>query len=532
MKLPTSKEMQALDRSAIEDFEIPGMVLMENAGLGTVLMMEKKLGPCRNTFCCIFVGPGNNGGDGLVIGRHLHQRGCQPVFFLLVSPDRMKGDAAANMRIVEQLRLPYHLVDTESRVQAVSALYKQMESRGLPCYAVVDALFGIGLDRPVEDRFKTVIDLINNPDFAGKVPVVSVDCPSGMDADTGRILGSCVQADYTATYGCAKPGHFLHEGYELTGELEIIDIGIPPEAVDERQISTELISADSIHRLSGALRRKTSSHKGSHGHLLVLGGSEGKTGAAILAAKGGLRGGCGLVTLCAPQSCNHVFENALLEAMTVALPNSTTHFESADLEPVIEALEGKTAVVLGPGLGTAAATVDLVLALYRDVRQPIVVDADALNILARNKSSIGDTAGVRIFTPHPGELSRLLDSSVQDIQANRLEAAREACAALNSDRSHNIVVLKGAGTIVAEPGGVSLINVSGNPGMATGGMGDVLTGIIGALLCQGIEPLAAAAAAVYLHGLAADSLYAEMGAGYTAGEVADRFPSTLKSLLN
>lgn len=531
MKLPTSKEMQALDKCAIEDFKIPGIVLMENAGLGTVLMMEEKLGACKNSFACIFVGPGNNGGDGLVIGRHLHQRGCHPVFFFLVNPDQIKGDAAVNLDIVQQLRLPYHLIDTESRVQTVAVLYKQIESRGLPCYAIVDALFGTGLDRPVKGGYQTVIELINSRDFAYKIPVVSADCPSGMDSNTGKILGTCIKADYTATYGCAKPGHFIHDSSELTGDLTVVDIGIPPEAVEKSAISTELIEHNQIKKLSKTLKRNNSSHKGSHGHLLIIAGSEGKTGAAVLAGKGALRGGCGLLTLCTTQLINPVFENHLVEAMTVVLPNSSNHFISSDLPDVIAALKDKTAAVIGPGIGTAEETTDLVLTLYRNASQPLVVDADALNILAENKSSIGETAGIRIFTPHPGELGRLLGCSTQDIQGNRLQAARDACSTLNSDQSYNIVVLKGAGTIIAAPDGTTLINTSGNPGMATGGMGDVLSGIIGALLCQGVKPLDAVAASVYLHGSAADSLYAKMGPGYTASEVADALPYTLNSLL-
>lgn len=531
MKLPSAKEMQALDRCAIEDFGIPGIVLMENAGVGTVRMMERLLGPCRNTFACILVGPGNNGGDGLVIGRHLHQHGCKPVFFFLVNPDRLGGDAATNMAIVKNLKLPFHVIDTESRVPTLPVLYKQIESRGLPCYAIVDAIFGIGLDRAVEGHFAAAITKVNDRDFAHGVPVVAVDCPSGMDADSGKIMGTCVRADYTATYGCAKPGHFIHDSREFTGKLEIIDIGIPPEAQERIPISSELLDHVIMNSIGPVLRRKHSSHKGDHGHLLICAGSAGKTGAAILCARGALRSGCGLVSLCVPHELNAIMETSLVEAMTIPLPVSASCLSSADTDEIMKSAAGKRAVVIGPGIGTAAETAALIRTLYRELAIPMVVDADALNILAEDRESIKETAGVRIFTPHPGELSRMLGWSIEKIQQNRLEATRQACRTFNSEDSQHILVLKGAGTIISSPGCQTLINTSGNPGMATGGMGDVLSGMIGALLCQGCAPLEAAAAGVYLHGAAADRLYEQAGSGYTASEVADVIPPVIKSLL-
>ena len=195
MKLPTALEMQKLDRAATDDFNIPSIVLMENAGVGTVAMIERELGPCANTFALIFVGPGNNGGDGLVIGRHLHQRGCQPVFFFLVNPDTLKQDAAINLSIIKKLRLPFHIADNKKRVETIPVLLQQFETRGLPCYVVIDAIFGIGLNRDVTDHFADTINLINKPGFAQKAPRVSVDTPSGIDSDTGKVLGTCIRAE-------------------------------------------------------------------------------------------------------------------------------------------------------------------------------------------------------------------------------------------------------------------------------------------------------------------------------------------------
>jgi NAD(P)H-hydrate epimerase len=528
MKLPTAQEMKNLDRSASEIFGIPSIVLMENAGLATVLMMEKDLGSCKDTFAPIFVGPGNNGGDGLVIGRHLHQRGCQPVFFFLVSPDKLKGDSKTNLEIIKNLKLPFHVIDTKARAETVSILFKQFESRGLPCYAIIDAIFGIGLGRQITGHFAVIVNLINKLGCKGAPPIVSVDTPSGMEADTGKVLGACVRADYTATYGCAKPGHFIHGSAYWTGKLEIIDIGIPPEAVYRAGISTELATKDFVQDLMKPLRRKRTSHKGTHGHLLILAGSAGKTGAAILSAKGALRSGAGLVSLAVPHDLNPIFETALPEMMTVPLYKSERILSSEDWPTIEKELQDKEAVVIGPGLGQDAMTSALVLKVYNEVKCPVIFDADALNILANMSSNLLAPAGPRIFTPHPGELSRLLGKSAEIIQDNRLDAALLGCDLFNNDLFETILILKGAGTVVAASDGSTIINTTGNPGMATAGMGDVLSGMIGAFICQGLKPKDAAIAAVYIHGFAGDILYREKGAGFYAGELADTTPEAIK----
>ena len=524
MKLPTALEMQKLDRSAIEDFGIPSIVLMENAGLGTVNMIEKELGPCKNTFALIFVGPGNNGGDGLVIGRHLHQRGCQPVFFFLINPDSFKKDPAINLAIIKKLRLPFHIIDNSKRVETIPILLQQFETRGLPCYVVVDAIFGVGLDRQVRDHFADTINLINNPGFASKVPRVSADTPSGIDSDTGKVLGTCVRAHYTATYCCAKPGHFIHGSSEWTGKLAVIDIGIPPEAIERAGIVTELATIDTFREITIPLKRQKASHKGTHGHLLILAGSPGKTGAAILAAKGALRTGVGLVSLCVPHNFNLVYESSLVEAMTIPLPDNSGILSIDDWEIIAKAVEGKQALVIGPGLGQDWKTAELVKKVYLEVKCPVVLDADALNILAKYPDDLHYPGGPRIFTPHPGELARLLHKDVADIQDNRIDAALLGGSLFRNDDHETILVLKGAGSIITSGDGTTFINTTGNPGMATGGMGDVLGGIIGALICQGLSPMNGAVAAVFLHGSAADMLYAEHGVGYLASEVADMIP--------
>ena len=530
MKLPYTSEMQELDRRAIEEYGIPGMVLMENAGLGTVLMMEKELGPVANHFALILIGPGNNGGDGLVIGRHLHQRGCEPIFICVVAPENLQGDAATNLRIVQKLALHLHVLDTAARVQILPTLYQQLISRGKTCYAIIDGLFGTGLTRAISGHMAELIQLVNQERFGASIPRIAVDIPSGLHADSGMIQGVCFHADHTATYGCAKPGQLLHYGPDLCGRLHLIDIGIPPAAITSMQIQQEAVTEQDTSLSLTRIKRKTPSHKGSHGHLLVLAGSTGKTGAAILSVKGALRSGCGLVSLCCPQDLNAIFESHLVEAMTIPLPASRSAIGIEDLTTIEEHLQGKKAMVIGPGLGMAESTAQLILHLYRTVQVPMVIDADALNILAQNTDQLQAPPGPRIFTPHPGEMARILGISAANIQDERIEAARMASLLFDKSSGQCTIILKGAGTVIVSAEGEAWVNTSGNPGMATGGMGDVLSGIIGALICQGLCPPEAARTAVYLHGRAADMLEKTIGTGYTATEVADTLPRIIKDL--
>ncbi|MFH2122290.1 MAG: NAD(P)H-hydrate dehydratase [Pseudomonadota bacterium] len=530
MKLPYASEMRELDRRAIEEYGIPGIVLMENAGLGTVLMMEKELGPAVNHFALILIGPGNNGGDGLVIGRHLYQRGCEPIFIFLVAPDKLQGDAATNLHIVQKLGIPLHVLDSAARVQILPTLYQQLISRGKHCYAVIDGLFGTGLTREISGHMAELIRLVNQETFAASIPRIAVDIPSGLHTDSGRIQGVCISADHTATYGCAKPGQLLHNGPELCGNLHLIDIGIPPAAFDTLPIQQQAVTEQGTALLLARIQRKTTSHKGSHGHLLVLAGSTGKTGAAILSVKGALRGGCGLVSLCCPLDLNSIFESRLIEAMTIPLQASRSTISIEDLSTVEEQLQGKKAIVIGPGLGMTETTAQLVLHLYRTVQIPMVVDADALNILAQHTDQLKPPPAPRIFTPHPGEMAGILGISTAEIQKDRIEAARMACQLFDQSTRQCVVILKGAGTVIVSAGGEAWINTSGNPGMATGGMGDVLSGIIGALICQGLCPHEAAPSAVYLHGRAGDMLEKTIGTGYTATELADTIPQVIKQL--
>ncbi len=530
MKLPLAKEMQRLDQTAIEQYGIPGIVLMENAGLGTVLMAEEKLGSCKNSFAPIFVGPGNNGGDGLVIGRHLYQRGCLPVFFFLIHPDNFKNDPQSNFEIIQKLKIPCHIVNNSLKAENIPIFIKQMESQDVPCFALFDAIFGIGLGRPVTGHFKDSIDFINSR--KGITPIISADIPSGMDSDTGLPRGACVQADYTAAYGLAKPGHYINGSNMWTGQLRVIDIGIPPEVVNRAKIKTRLVDRQFLSQFANELNRKETSHKGSHGHLAILAGSRGKTGAAVLTARGALRGGAGLVSLITPHQLSHVFETNLPEIMTIPLDRSDTLLSIDDWELIAASLKGKSALAFGPGIGQHPKTEELTLKIYEEVTIPVVFDADALNNLAKNLDKLPPPKGPRIFTPHPGELGRILDISAREICEDRLLAARNGVRRFQDDGHEFVLVLKGAGSVTTDSKESAYINTTGNPGMATGGMGDVLTGIIGALICQGLGHLESALTGVYLHGAAGDALYKEKGSGFFASDVADMIPVVRKRIFS
>lgn len=516
MKLPTADQMRNLDAMAISRFGIPSIVLMENAGRGTVEAICRTFGDPAGRVVSIFVGPGNNGGDGLVVARHLHQRGAVPQVFLLVPAERLKGDAAVNLAIVTKLPVP---VRTVLKPAALAEAEEQLAASWL----AVDAIFGTGLKREVSGHFAEAIKRLNR--FT--CPVVAVDVPSGLDSDSGQPLGFCVQAALTATYGLAKPGLVLHQpGTHFVGTLEVVDIGIPPQAVEDANIQTELLT-DRV--VSGWLPgRKAISHKGTYGHLLVLAGSAGKTGAAILCATAALRAGTGLVSLGVPQPLNSIFEAALVEAMTVPLTNSADFLSAADSHAIEQAIDGKQAVAIGPGLGTDAKTVALIQRLYRETKVPMVVDADALNGLASDPGAIKNPPAARILTPHPGEMARLTGLSTAAIQADRLRVARDFAKA-----HHVFLVLKGAGTVLAAPDGEIAVNPTGNPGMACGGMGDVLTGLIGGLLAQGLSPWQAAClgstpTAWPVTGLAAE---AKIDFGYLAMEVAHELPRALQTIV-
>jgi hydroxyethylthiazole kinase-like uncharacterized protein yjeF len=510
VKLLTAAQMRQLDQQTITEIGVPSIVLMENAGRTTYQILRQEF-PDLDDPVVVLAGRGNNGGDGFVVARYLANAGREVLVLLLAEKSQITGDAKINLDILEQLSVPVREITT---TEVLLEQLPLLEDASL----LVDALLGTGLNSEVKGLYQSAITLMNDT----PAPVLAIDMPSGLSADTGQPLGIAVLADVTVTYGWPKLGQILPPGRELVGRLWQVDISIPPAQANISRI--ELATAANLRHL--VPYRLADSHKGNFGHLLVVAGSVGKTGAAALAGEAALRVGAGLVTVGVPASLNPILEMKLTEAMTLPLaePEGVQALGRRALEEVAASLPGKTALAIGPGLGIHPETIQLVRQLVRRSTVPLVLDADGLNAVAHDWESVADAAGPVILTPHPGEMSRLLGRLVKDIQANRLDAALEL-----AERTQAVVVLKGAQTIIAHPDGRLMINTTGNPVLAQGGTGDVLTGMIGGFLAQRLEPFDAACLGVFLHGLAADAWAASQGAcGMLAGELLAELPEVIQ----
>jgi len=508
--------MQQIDRRTIEDFGIPGMVLMENAGRGATRFFLEQFPDLKNQRVGVIAGRGNNGGDGFVIARYLKQKGIQVYVYLLAGSSKVQGDAAANLRFLQQLDIPLFEVPDEASFSRIKS-----DLAGLDVW--IDALLGTGLKSDVKGYFRTVIEYINDLNK----PVFAVDIPSGLNSDTGQPCGACIRARATATFAFAKIGHMVYPGADFTGALKIVDIGIPPPIVEAVHPGQFLITARLIR--SYLTPRAADAHKGRTGHLLVIAGSTGKTGAAAMTSISALRAGAGLVTLGIAESLNPILETGMLEAMTAPLPESRAGViaESA-VDAINKLMPGKKCLAVGPGLGQEPETGELVRKIIKDSKIPVVVDADGINHLAGRVEILQKAKASVIITPHPGEMARLLDAEVSTVQNDRVKCAREFASGFNVH-----VVLKGARTVIAHPDGRVFINPSGNAGMASGGMGDVLTGIIAGMLVQGLSPETAAQAGTYLHGAAADTLAETIGpCGFLAGDVMNAIPGEIKKIFH
>jgi len=506
----TAAEMRALDRWTIEH-GTPGHVLMERAGAGATKVLRERLHRPRAPVV-IVAGRGNNGGDGFVIARHLKRARIPVEVWLLGRPEDVRGDAARALAAWKRARGAIHLL-TEAELE-------RLRARLARAAAVVDALFGTGLNAPVEGLAAAVVDAINGSD----APVLAVDIASGLSADTGMPLGVAVRATLTATFALPKIGQLVYPGVEHGGLLAVVDIGIPPEAIAAVNPRASLLEAEEVGALLPPRRRDA--NKGTFGHVLVLAASRGKTGAGILAAEGAARAGAGLTTLAVPATLQSAFEARVLEAMTAALPDTGDGAAAAgDGHALGELLAGRAAVVCGPGLGQAAPTRALVAEVVRRAAAPLVLDADGLNNVA-GTALLSERAGPTVLTPHPGEMARLVGGDVPSVQRDRLGAARALARS-----SGAVVVLKGAHTIVAAPDGTAAISPTGNPGMASGGTGDVLAGVVGAFLAQGLAPFDAAALGVFVHGAAGDAVAARQGeVGLLARDILAELPSAIARL--
>ena len=512
MKIVTGTEMQALDRRTIIEAHIPSTVLMERAGEGIVRHLEEHYGPARSKTITIFCGKGNNGGDGLVVARLLHRRRARIHVVLLTSIADLSRDTAAMYRRLVRVTGQAAIVRFRSADQARPLLASSD--------ILIDALLGTGLSSVVTGTYREAIELIN---AAGK-PVIAVDIPSGLHADTGAILGRAIRATLTITCGLPKLGLYVDAGIDQAGAIRVVDIGIPPAYVDAIEGQALLLTSDSAFQ--ALPERVPSAHKGTFGHAGIIAGSVGKTGAAALAARAALRVGAGLVTVATPSSVNDVLEAKLLEAMTMPLPETKARtLARSGLDRVLAFIQARTAVAIGPGLSTHHETVELVQSLMKHLDRPSVLDADALNALAGRASLLTECTTPPILTPHPGEMARLeVDATTQSVNADRIGTARRFA------RERGVfVVLKGARTVIARPDGLVAICPTGNPGMATAGTGDVLTGMIVGLLAQRVPAWEAACAATYFHGLAGDLASHHLGqSGMLASDLIAQIPYALQ----
>ena len=512
MRILTANEMREVDRAAIDELEIPGMVLMENAALGVVDALAAAYPEASSA--AIFCGPGNNGGDGLAIGRHLAARGYQ-VWLGLASGDRdLDGDAARQLRICRRAGLSPDPLDDEAQIETA------LERAGR-ADLVIDALFGTGLTRPLEGLFARLVEGLDRL----SPPLVAVDLPSGLDASREDPIGPHVHADLSVTFAAPKIAHVFPPAALAVGEVVVADLGFPAAFVERAAGDLWLLEGTEV---AAALpERAPAAHKGDFGHALIVGGSAGKSGAVVLAGRGALRAGAGLVTLAAPEAIVPILEVASAETMSVALPTTAAGGLAAGAETAIAtALEDKAAWALGPGLGQAPGTTEVARQAIHLSDAPLVVDADGLNAFAGSIEAFSERRGDTVLTPHVGELARLLGVENREIVADRLGSARRAARAADS-----LVVLKGRPTLIADPHGGVSINPTGNPGMATAGTGDVLTGLLCGFLAQGTDVFAATQLGVYLHGLAGDLAAAEVGTtSLVAGDLLDRVGPAIRHL--
>jgi NAD(P)H-hydrate epimerase len=506
----TRDQMREYDRLAIEELGMPGMVLMENAGRGAAELARELLGERRRL--AVVAGPGNNGGDGFVIARLLLDAGYQVNTYVAVPRDKYKGDALKNLELLEAMS---PTIVSVADADEAADLAIQLLHDGF----VVDALLGTGVTRDVEGHLGDLIDAING----SGAPVMAVDLPSGLDADTGRPWGKAVLAEATATFGHYKRGLVLHPGATLAGKVRVVSIGVPGFVSEEAGWDGRLIGEAEVRAL--VPERDAESHKGTFGHLLLLAGSRGKTGAAAMAGLTAMRVGTGLVTVATTLDAQPILEaRCPFELMTEAIVESAESPLADDgIERMKQLLEGKKALAVGPGIGTAPGISALALALLEATDLPVVVDADGLNILAASQDEAKSLEADLVLTPHPGEMARLMNTGVPEIQQDRIGAARRAAADYGA-----VVALKGARTVIAAPDGQVFVCPTGNPGMGSGGTGDVLTGAIGGFLAQGLSPLDATLLGVYLHGLAGDLAASRIGEpGLIAGDLIDEIPAIL-----
>jgi len=515
MQVATASEMRNIDQRTVKVYRVPSIVLMENAGIQLLRFMQTRLPRLERCHVIVVTGRGNNGGDGFVLARHLWHLGIKTRILLLASRRELRGDARKAYEMARAYGVPMVGCTT-------SYAWRRAVSTLQDTDIVVDAMLGTGLNKPPTGLYAEAIEILN----ALQKPIVAIDIPSGLSADAGDLHGAYIQATYTVTFALPKRGLLLYPAAAAVGELHVVDIGIPVQAIEAEDIQVALLEKGDIRLMLP--HRRLDAHKGSHGHLLVAAGSLGKSGAGILASKAALRAGAGLVTWALPTGLASAMASHLTEVMTLPVAeNATGSIAEAAIPKLHQFLQRVRALVLGPGLGTDPDTVACIHALLRRTPVPVVIDADGLNCLVEHLDVLLECSQSVILTPHPGEMARLLGTDTITVQARRLEIACDFAQRYNVH-----VVLKGAYTVLYAPDGRRWINPTGNPAMATAGTGDVLAGVIGAMLCQGLEPLQAAQCGIYLHGLAGDRVRDRLGHhGLIASDVIEELPYAIQETL-
>jgi NAD(P)H-hydrate epimerase len=523
MKILTAAEMQRIDGLTTERYGVPSLTLMENAGRGVMEFLEARLAPLKQQRIVILCGKGNNGGDGLVVARLLREQGIRPHILLFAAPADLHGDAAANYARLVTSGPP----DIIAGPVTWHALASSLANTTL----FIDALLGTGLTKPLEGFLLEVVRDINTQFPAAAV--LAVDLPTGISADSGDLIGEHMRANFSVTFTAPKVAHVFPPACERVGEWVVKQIGTPAEALENDP--SLLLNYPLLQDVAWIGKpRAPGANKGNFGHVLILAGSVGKTGAAALAARAALRAGAGLVTVATARSALPIVATLGMEFMTEALAETedgAVSFRALEGQRLDKLVAGKTVLAVGPGLGVHPETAELVRTVVNQYPLPIVLDADGLNAFAGHMEFFRQDvrpAGATVFTPHPGEMARLTGKTVAGIQNKRVEVAREFSRQFGAT-----LVLKGYRTLTASPGGQITVNPTGNPGMASGGTGDVLTGLVAGLLAQfPTHPVGeVAAAAVYLHGLAGDLAAEELGQpSLLAGDLLERIPQAYELL--
>ena len=504
MKVARVAEMRALDRRAVEEFGIPPEILMENAGDSAYSVIARELGVKGKCFV-IFCGTGNNGGDGFVLGRKIHSAGGRVTVFLLGRREELKGPAKSNFDIISKTPIEVHPVESPETTK--DAIYRSD--------AIVDAILGTGLTREVEGAYRDVIRSINE---SGK-KVFSIDIPSGVNGDTGEVMGIGVRADYTITFGLPKIGNLLYPGNDLCGKLYVSHISFPPSLYNTDSIKVEISEPLELPK------RNKNTHKGSYGKALFVAGSSKYLGAPYFSALSFLKAGGGLSYLAAPKAMTPFLANKGSEV--VFIPQQETESGSIALENRDELLDfsqNVSMVVVGPGLSLNDETQELVRELAKNTKKPLLIDGDGITAVAADLDAIRKREAETVLTPHSGEMARIARTEIAEIERDKIDILPRAAKDLNAT-----IVLKGPHSLVGYPDGRVSINTSGNPGMATAGSGDVLTGTIAAMHGLGLSVPDAVRTGVFIHGLSGDLAARDRGQdGITAQDVLDYLPYALK----